>query len=147
MRAASTAGPAGIRAVAPKNVTSTPWRVRSRSASRQTAPPAVIRSASTSVGGRSPPESASTSMPRDSRKATNASNSDAGSRRSATVVNGTPCCTSQSPAASQLPVCGRAKTTPRPPARAASSTARPVTSVRATTSAGGRCCSRNTSRQ
>ena len=65
--AASSAGPAGIRAVSPKNRTSTPRLVRSRSPSRHTTPPARSRSASTSDGVRSPPVSGTTSMPRPSR--------------------------------------------------------------------------------
>lgn len=59
---ASRAGPAGIRAAAPKNVTSTPEADRSRSATRQTRPPARSRRAS--VPKAAPPLCGRTSMPR-----------------------------------------------------------------------------------
>ncbi|CAM5242290.1 hypothetical protein SNARM312S_07709 [Streptomyces narbonensis] len=62
---ARIAGPAGIRAVSPKNVTSTPDADRSRSATRQTRPPALSRRAS--VPKAEPPVCGRTSMPRDSR--------------------------------------------------------------------------------
>ncbi len=86
--AASSAGPPGIFAASPKNCTSMPLRDRSRSATRQIAPPARRRAASTSEGVLCPPVSGSTSMPRLSRYATKRSNSDSGLSRSATVVNG-----------------------------------------------------------
>ncbi|GFN02587.1 hypothetical protein Smic_11430 [Streptomyces microflavus] len=62
---ASRAGPAGIRAVAPKNETSTPEAERSRSATRQIRPPARSRRAR--VPKAAPPLCGRTSMPRPSR--------------------------------------------------------------------------------
>ncbi len=62
---ASSAGPAGMRAVAPKNDTSTPDADRSRSATRQTRPPARSRRAR--VPKAAPPLCGRTSMPRPSR--------------------------------------------------------------------------------
>ena len=77
-------------------------------------------------GGLCPPVSGSTSMPRLSRYSTNRSNSDSGLSRSATVVNGWPCATSQIAAASQLPVCGRATITPLPACAPAARCSAPV---------------------
>lgn len=62
---ASSAGPAGIRAVAPKNDTSTPDADRSRSATRQIRPPARSRRAR--VPKAAPPLCGRTSMPSPSR--------------------------------------------------------------------------------
>jgi hypothetical protein len=65
--AASSAGPVGRVAARPKNVTGVPVRPRSRSTSRQTVPPSLTQSLSTSALGRGPPVSGTTRMPRDSR--------------------------------------------------------------------------------
>ena len=83
---ASAAGPAIIRAFSPKNSTSMPRPVTSRSETRQTRPPARSRWAST-PNRLSPPLAGSTSMPRPSRKSRNRWNRDSGLSRSATVVN------------------------------------------------------------
>ncbi|KUH37818.1 hypothetical protein ATE80_16385 [Streptomyces kanasensis] len=113
---ASSAGPAGIRARSPKKSTSTPDADRSRSATRHTSPPERSRRASAPKA--LPPVCGITSMPSDSRYATNRSYSDSGSSRSATVVNGTPSArVAHTPARSQLARCGSARTTPRPAAR------------------------------
>ncbi len=69
---ASAAGPAIIRAFSPKNPTSMPLPVTSRSHGRQTILPARSRCAST-PNGLLPPLAGSTSMPRPSRNATNLS--------------------------------------------------------------------------
>lgn len=62
---ASIAGPAGIFAASPKNFTSMPEADRSRSATRQTRPPARSRRAR--MPNAAPPVCGSTSMPRPSR--------------------------------------------------------------------------------
>ena len=65
--AASITGPAGIRVGSPKKVTGTPLLVRSRSASRQTRPPADSRSRSVRNAEVDPPVSGTISKPNDSR--------------------------------------------------------------------------------
>ena len=86
------------------------------------------RSASTVAGGRSPPLSGSTSKPSVSRNSTNLRYSDSGFSRSATVVNVPEWPTSQTPAMSQLPLCGSATTAPVPSFSAASRFSWPLTS-------------------
>ncbi len=86
---------------------------RGRPAGRPSRPPRAARPARRTAAGRrrsaaAPPCRATRGRPRSGRRATRASS------RSATVVNGTPVAANQAPAASQLPLCGSAKTTPRP---------------------------------
>ena len=100
VRIASSAGPAGIRVGAPKKVTGTPRRDRSRSASSGTKAPSRNRSASTSMGGRTAPVVGRISMPMLSRNATKRRYSPSGRRRSATVVIFQPRAATQAPAAS-----------------------------------------------
>ena len=83
---ASAAGPPIIRAFSPKNSTSMPPPVTSRSETRQTRRPARSRWAST-PNRLAPPVAGSTSMPSPSRNSRNRRNSESGLSRSATVVN------------------------------------------------------------
>src|SRR5580693_7202438 len=138
-----------IRAFSPNISTSIPVSFRSRSLTRQTRPPARSRWARIPNGLR-PPVSGRTSIPRLSRNRTNASYTDSGRSRSATVVNEpAPRATTQAPACSKLPMCGSAMTTPRPAFRLANRACSPAGSmcipdtIRSTGMAG----SRNTSSQ
>ena len=145
---ASAAGPAGIRAAAPKKSTSIPVDVRSRSASRQSTPPLRSRSASSEYGGRSPPVSGTTSMPSDSRNATNRSNSDSGCSRSATVVNGTPGAgRARRRHGPSCPCVAAPGSRRRRPRRHRAAAARPPRTIRATTSDTDIRGSRKTSHQ
>ena len=91
--------------------------------------------------------SGSTSMPSDSRNATNRSYSDSGRSRSATVVNGTPVAPHHAPAWSQLPLCGSAMTVPRPAAMLSRSRGSPTVAIPLTTRSRGVTGRRKTSHQ
>ncbi len=86
-------------------------------------------------------------MPSAERNRMNRSNRDAGSTRSATVVNGSPFAASHAPACSQFPMCGSAAMVPRPDASAARSRGSATMRMPLMIRSRGMSCSRKTSSQ
>ena len=114
MRSASVAGPAGRVVVSPKNSSSTPSPMMSRSESRHTTWLALSarRTSPAAVGPRG-----TMFMPSWRRKSLKNSNSAGGSTGSTTTVTGMPITrVSQKPAHSHPPRWGRATIVPRPAA-------------------------------
>ena len=87
MRRANTAGPDGSVVRSPKNVTSTPVRLMSRSQSRAIT---SVRLTAATISRPAWGPSGTMCIPMRSRKATNQSNRAGGSMRSTTAVTGMP---------------------------------------------------------
>src|SRR5579875_250176 len=118
VRSARVAGPAGNRVLSPKYSTSMPLPAMSRSHTSPTSPPP--RSSRTRVRPLASSSSGTIRSPIASRCERNHRKREGGSMRSATLVIGCPSRARKAPPHSQLPMCGSARSTPRPDANASS---------------------------
>ncbi|PLS75047.1 MAG: hypothetical protein CYG61_09500 [Actinobacteria bacterium] len=130
MRRASVAGPPGSIVRSPKNSTSTPVPLMSRSQTSATI--SAARSRWRSVVPAPAPR-ATMSRPTERRSSAIHSNSSGGSTGSTTAVTRWPSHASQAPPWSQPPRWGRARITPLPSALARSNWSTPVADIRAST--------------